>query len=347
MRALRVGGIVLCIAVIAGAIGTMVADRADARSGPREDLVPGFHLSYRCVDARDEFRSSEVAYRLELDGDRWTAGVELSVDATALRSPCEITFGVPRGSTDTAARGENEDVRVLSLERDGSPDSGVAGVAVRPPDGDGQRGSKTYSLQVSLPEHFDLFHALGIGKHVFRFEYFGPGEAGSFRSGRITVDLPSGHSFVDASPEPERSRTATSRTWTLQADRDLAIVTTFQDDRLRRYVELAPEALFGGAAALLALMLPAWRRTAEELEPEAEPEPEPEPEPEVLRTEPESDARPPQQPPEPPPPADLRPLLPPPLPPSPRRKPAARRLAWLALLAVPVIGRLLKRRRRG
>ena len=319
MRGLRLTGLFVSALLALAGGATAFADKEQQRFGARLDLVPGFSLSYRCTDARDELAATSLAYRLRYANARWAATVATDVDASGLRRGCDVTFGVPRGSVDVAGH------EGVTLRRDGSPSAGVATVHVRP------GGERSYALDVVLPVHYDVAHSLGIGKHVFRFDFFGAPEAGSFGTGTVEIAVPDGYSLADATPGgiPASDGPVRSRTWTLRPDRDFAAIVTFRQDALRDAVELAPEIAFGAGAAFLALLAIPSRRREEEV---------PEGSSEEVVTVPENAPPPPVRAPLPPPPVVHHA-------PKPPRRSRRRRYAWLALLALPVVGRLLRRRR--
>lgn len=317
MRGLRIAGIAVSAALALGGVAIAALDRPQERFGSRLDWVPGFSLSYHCTDARDQLEASEVAYGLRYREARWRARVDVVLDGSGLRDGCDVTFAVPRGSVDVPDAGAT-----VSLERDGSPVAGTARAHVRP-----RPGTVAYSLDVVLPVHYDVAHSLGIGKHLFRFDFFGSGEAGSFGTGSVEVSVPDGYSLTDASPGGIRG-SVRSRKWTLRGGRDFEAVVTFEQDGLRDAVELAPEVAFGAGAVLLALLaIPSRRRADHAVEEGEAPAPAPPPEP---------------------PPVAAPPRAAPPVPVPPRDPPRRRRwkrYAWLALVALPVVGRVLRRRR--
>lgn len=326
-RRLRIVGMLVSALVAFGGAATAFADRGEGRFGARHDWVPGFSLSYRCTDPRDQLAARQLRYRLHYRPPRWHAGIVLSVDTAPLRKGCDVTFAVPRGSIDDP----DEDANV-SLQRDGSPAAGTAVVRVRP-----QSEVELWTLDVILPVHYDVAHSLGIGKHFFRFQFFGAGDAGSFGTGTVEIVMPEGYSLTDASPGGLgiSGDSVNARRWTLRAGRDFEAVVTFRQDGLRTAVELAPEIALGAAAVFIALLTFPSRR-------EPEPESEPEPEEELAEAAPSVPLPAPPTPFPPPPLPNAPPALPPP-PKRPRRK--LPKSAWLGLLAIPVIARMLRRRR--
>lgn len=377
MRRLRILGILLSALVAFSGAATAFADREEKRPEAPPDWVPGFSLSYRCADARDQLEARDLAYVLHYEDPRWRARASLSVDTGTLRRGCDVAFAVPRGSMDA---GEAN----VTLARDGSQAAGTANVHVRP-----DSGVQDYSLDVVLPVHYDVAHSLGIGKHFFRFDFFGAGEAGSFSTGTVEVRVPDGYSLTDASPGGLREA-ASSHDWTLRAGRDFEAVVTFRQDTLREAVELAPTVAFGAGALLLALLAIPSRREEEPEETEPVPAPEaeestapvpvpdpipapapvvaaptpapapvvaapaPAPAPVVAAPAPASTPTPtaptpvptPTAPTPAPAPAPVLARPAPALPPPPAPKSGRRKYAWLGLLVIPVAARLLRRRRR-
>lgn len=317
MRGVRIAGIVLCVAVAAAALGVIVMDR-NARGSVAEAGSPtGFYVQYQCVDARDEFKAGDLHYDLRLDHGQWLARTTLRLSRAGLRSPCRIDFGVPPGSRDTPGRAHQPGDRRVLLARHGSAEGTSASIEVRPPESSGAPTSQTFKFDVVLPDDPELSDSLALGLHFFRFAFFGPGEAGSFRAGRLELSLPPDHSFVEAAPQAEEGDER-SRTWTLAAGRDHEVVVTYRHDTTRTAVAWAPETLLGALALALALgALPGPREP--EPKPAVEPVPEAPPEPE----------------------RETRPLLPAPPAVEPSRR---RRYGWLALLALPVVGGILRRR---
>lgn len=314
MRRLRAAGIVVGVAIAVAAVVTIAADRERRGSGPRDAALPSFALGYHCTDARDEFASSALRYDLRLEDGRWVAYITAEVSREGLRAPCRVDFGVPAGSRDVRTRAlADRGDRVVTLARHGSASAGTASVQVRPryPN---TPASEVLTLDVALPDDRDVSHSLGLGLYFFRFELFGSGEAGSFRNGRVAMHLPEGHSLVQAAPDPGDGPPE----WALTGGRDQEILVTYRHDVLRTAAEVASETLFVALGLLLTLLwLPARARPR----PETVPEPEP--------------------PPPPPPP----PMAKQPPPPPPRvEKPKRRRFGLVALLAVPVLGEILRRR---
>lgn len=322
MRRLRLTGIVVCSAAVVLAVGTIVADRNEARDRPPEESVPSFSVASRCADARDELGLGDLRYELAFERSRWTAQITLDLVAEGLRGRCDVELAVPPGSVDVA---RDAGPRVVTLDRDGSPAAGTAAARV---DEDGPP-SQTFTMEVMLPLGSGLSRSLGIGKHELRFGYFGSPGASPSGKGSVEMRLPPSHSFFDAAPDPRGRGRATPRfhEWRLRVDGDFEAAVVFQDDRVRAVVDRAPQVLFGGVAILLLLLSISPRRTQE-------PEPEPEETPTDAIEEPA-----------PPPPATPVAALPPP-PADERPRPRRRRYVWLGLLAIPVIGRLLRRRRR-
>lgn len=367
--------IVLCALVAAAAVATIVLDGEEEPFGPRDSLLPSFSAGYECADPRDQLTAEHLSYRLRYADEHWVASVRLAASGDDLRGPCSVQLGVPPRSADSGGDAN------VSIERDGSPESGVATVPFR---------RREYTMDVTLPKDFDLFHSLGFGRHLFEFRFFAPGEGGSFKQATLEVSLPDGYSIAEALPPGNNPGSDGSRKWTLKADRDQRAAVTFEQDTLRSAVDLAPEVAFGALVLIAALLSFPQRRevtaeageetetqplpeaapvaaAVEEWVPGPEPEPEPtpaslpepapepmpaaqrQPEPMSERTQaplPEPEPQ-PEQVPEPAP----RFVPPPPPAPVPSRAPAAPNRAARAagagagLLAAALFFRLLRRRR--
>lgn len=339
---LRAVALVFCAAAAVAGLAVMSADREEDPFGPDDSLLPSFSAGYQCSDARDQLNADALDYRIRYDGERWVADVRVSLVTGDLRSECLVRLGVPPGSTDTRPGG-GRSPRVVSLERDGSTASGIATVTVEP----GSRGE--HALSVALPRDSEIFHALGLGRYLFRFSFFAPGEGASFKAGAVEVALPDGHSFVEAVPAAgSRPTGVRSRAWTLKADRNLEVVVTFEEDTVRTAADLAPEGVLVALAAIVALgVAPARRERRAEPRREEEPAPEPLTEPAPPRTPAPEEA--PTGPPPPPPPPPTRPPAAPLRrpPPPPRERPPIEKAgrAGLLLVAAAFLVRLIRSRR--
>lgn len=355
---LRAAGIALCAVVAVAGLAAIVFDKEEEPFESGDRLLPSFSAGYECVDARDQPAADELAYRLRYESERWVARAEVSIARSDLRGPCSLRLGVPPGSYDVGRGGAN-----VSLAREGSPSSGIVTIPVE------GRGDD-YAMEVVLPRDYEMFRSLGFGKYFFQFDFFAPGEGGSFKQGSVEVRLPEGYSVVEALPRGGREPSERTRVWSLKADRDQRAVVTFRHDRLRQAVDLAPEIAFGAVVLILVLLSLPQRREEAATEPVAEPVaepvvepaplpadlpvPAPEPSP-ALTAPPAAEPEPaPAAPPGPaaePPPQPKLPALPPrrtpPPPPviSPPERRAARAGAiGLALVAAAVVVRLVRRR---
>jgi hypothetical protein len=359
---LRAAGIALCAVVAAAGLATIVLDKEEEPFGSGDRLLPSFSAGYECADARDQLTAGELAYALRYESERWVARVDVSIARADLRGQCSLRLGVPPGSYDVGDGGQK-----VSLAREGSSSSGIVTIPI------GGRGDD-YAMEVVLPRDYATFHSLGFGKYFFEFDFFAPGEGGSFKQGSVEVRLPDGYSVVEALPGGGREPSERARVWALKADRDQQVAVTFRHDRLRQAVDLAPEVAFG--AVVLILLLLSFRQRRDEaaeaelttepaLEPAAPatvPAPAPDPSPALAAPpaaapEPEREAEPeraPVAPPEPEPQPQL-PALPPPRPPAPpppvvsppERRAARAGAIGVALVAAAVVVRLFRRRGRG
>ncbi|HYP23010.1 MAG TPA: hypothetical protein VEV43_05505 [Actinomycetota bacterium] len=230
---LRIAGIVLSVLLGGAAVAVIVLDGEEEPFGRGDSLLPSFSAGYQCTDPRDELAAEELSYVLGYSREQWSARVALSVAGGETRGPCSVQLGVPTGSEDL----ESEDANVL-LERHGSPSSGIASVPLRD-------RARDYVMNVTLPRDFELFHALGFGKYVFELDFFAPGEGESFKQATVDLRLPEGYSIDEALPPGDNPGSERSRKWTFKADRDQQAVVTFEHDRLRTAVDLAPEVAFG------------------------------------------------------------------------------------------------------
>lgn len=352
--ALRAVGVALCAVVAVAALATVVLDKEEQPFGSGDRLLPSFSAGYECADARDQLTADELAYRLGYESERWIARVEVSIARSDLRGPCSLRLGVPPGSHDASGGGAN-----VSLEREGSPSTGIVTIPVG-----GRRND--YVMEVVLPRSYETFHSLGFGRYFFEFDFFAPGEGGSFKQGTVEVGLPEGYSVVEALPGGGSEPSQRTRVWSLKTDRDQQAAVTFRHDRLRRAVDLAPELAFGAIALILVLLsFPRRRQETAEVEPAAQPlweaaPPAPEvPAPALAAPAPAEPEPAPATVPIPaavPHPQPLLPALPPPRRPAPEPPPvirvAERRAAragavGLALLAAAVLVRLVRRGGRG